>query len=118
MNETGNYNLTMKNIYRKVKAKTRSFCLRKRKLRTTETALINFGGRVPRRHVHGVTPQHAQERGEFLNLRECVLRPNLRHGSFEINVEEILEVLGGSLALVILHNANRTATVRPGLDLR
>lgn len=66
--------------------------------------------------IDRVTPQESQEGGEFLNLSECVLCSNLSHRSLEINIKEILKVLGGSLTLII-NNANRTATVRPGLDL-
>lgn len=52
-----------------------------------------------------------------MNLSEGVLCPNFRHRSLKIDVKQILEVFGGSFALIINH-ANRTATVRPRLDLR
>jgi len=80
--------------------------------------LIFSGTRgVPGCHIDRVTAQHTQETGEFLNLSEGVLCPNFRHRSLKINVKQILEVFGGSFALIINH-ANWTATVRPGLDLR
>ena len=46
-----------------------------------------------------------------------VLSPNFSHGSLEINVKQVLEVLRGSHVSVV-DEPNRTVAVRPGLDLR
>ena len=73
--------------------------------------LISTGG-APRRHVHWITAQHSQEGREFLNLRECVLCSNLSHGSLEVHVEHVLEVLCGPY-IGIIDQPDRTVTVRP-----
>ncbi|RDX67084.1 hypothetical protein CR513_54080, partial [Mucuna pruriens] len=80
-------------------------------------ALLISPGRNPGCHIHRVTPQDSQERRELLHLRQCILGPNLSHGSLKINVEQVLEVLRGSNVRII-HKPNRTVPVWPRLDLR
>uniref|UniRef100_A0A0E0GFS8 Uncharacterized protein n=1 Tax=Oryza nivara TaxID=4536 RepID=A0A0E0GFS8_ORYNI len=44
--------------------------------------------------IPDATAEHPEEGGELLYLRQRVLRPDLRHGRLEVDVEHVLEVLG------------------------
>lgn len=74
-------------------------------------------GRRPRGHIHRVASQDSQERRELLNLRQRVLCPNLRHGRFEVHIEQVLEMLRRPFVR-IAHQPDRTVPVRPRLYLR
>jgi hypothetical protein len=71
---------------------------------------------VPRRHVHGVAPEHPEEGGELLDLRERVLRADVGHGRLEVDVEHVLEVLGGA-DVGVVDEADGAVAVRAALDL-
>lgn len=78
-----------------------------------------FLGRISTKgaHVHGVRAQDSQEVGELLKLRERVLRARIRHGSFEVDIEEIFKVFGGAEIRIVDHS-ERSITLRAALDLR
>ncbi|CAL5090266.1 unnamed protein product [Urochloa decumbens] len=71
---------------------------------------------VPRRHVHGVAAEHPEEGGELLDLGERVLRADVGHGRLEVDVEHVLEVLGGA-DVGVVDEPYRPVPVRPALDL-
>uniref|UniRef100_A0A804MGP4 Uncharacterized protein n=1 Tax=Zea mays TaxID=4577 RepID=A0A804MGP4_MAIZE len=67
-------------------------------------------------HVHGVAPEHPEEGRVLLDLGQRVLRAGLCEGRLEVDVEHVLEVLGGA-DVGVVDEADGAVAVRPALDL-